>query len=369
MITKQAYYDDVYKTELSTKVVGITDKGVILDSTIAYPEGGGQPGDRGAISGFPFSDTQLIDGEIVHIIKKHNLQVGDECTLTLDWAHRYFYMKEHTAQHMLSGLMFTQFQIGTVSVHQGEEILTVETDRMDIPEDILFSLEDLVNEKIREGHEISYISHLKLKEAEDLHLRRSIKVAADVRIVNIEGVDQIACGGLHVKNTAEIGEICFVGTEQIRGHVRTIWRVSDKAKAKRRLDSAIALEVGQLLSATGEKVVPALKKLIENKEKADAEVRELNKKLAEITLSKSEKVFLSPVPCAYYTDLLNSETFILYRSVDKANWLYYGSAFDKIKEIGKVFSIKGGGREPLFQGMVNFDKAEEFLYAVKGELK
>ncbi len=369
MVTKQVYYDDIYKQSLTTKVVAVNDKGLILEETIAYPEGGGQPGDRGTINELPFTDTQHIGDEIVHIIKNHELKVGDECTITIDWPHRYFYMKQHTAQHMLSGLMFTQFQIGTVSVHQGEEILTVETDRMDIPEEVLFKLEDLVNENINKGRKVSYLSHLALSEAESLHLRRSIKVAEDVRIVNIEGVDQIACGGLHVASTSEIGEICYVGCEQIRGHVRTIWRVAENARAKRREDRVIALEAGKLLSATGEKLVPALEKLIAAKEEADLEVRELNKKLALMTKQNSSKVFTSPVPCSYYPELIDSETFILYKSEDKANWLYYGERFAAIKELGKEYGLKGGGRAPLFQGMVSFSSADTFYNKVEELLK
>lgn len=369
MITKPIYYDDIYKKELTAKVARITDKGLILDETIAYPEGGGQPGDRGTINGVAFTDTQHIDGEIVHIIKDHGLKVGDDCLVKIDWPHRYFYMKQHTAQHMLSGLMFTKFQIGTVSVHQGEEILTVETDRMDIPEEVLFSLEDIVNENICKGRKISYLSHLALSEAESLHLRRSIKVEDDVRIVNIEGVDQIACGGLHVANTCEIGEICYVGVEQIRGHVRTIWRVSENARDKRREDRKISLEAGKLLSATGDKLVIALEKLIKAKEEADLEVRELNKKLAFLTKQNSGKVFLSPVPCSYYPELIDSETFILYKTDDKANWLYYGDRYALIKELGKEYGLKGGGRAPLFQGMIKLEFSDDFYTKVEELLR
>lgn len=210
-----------------------------LDRTICYPEGGGQPGDRAILSEGDRScriiDTRKEipedsgDVRIVHIVEGPcPFVVGDHAHLTLDWPHRYEFMRQHTAQHMISGLLYTRFGIGTVSVHQGDEILTVETDRTDISIDTLRQVEALVNEAIRSRIPVTYEerSH---REAESLGLRRGIKVEGDVRLVRIGNLDVIACGGLHVASTDEVVAVLFVGTEMIRGHVRTIWKTAERA--------------------------------------------------------------------------------------------------------------------------------------------
>ena len=116
--------------------------------------------------------------------------VGDFCTLSLDWPHRYFFMKEHTAQHLVSAILFSSFSIGTVAVHQGDESFTVETDRGEIDEDTLLRVEDAANEAIRKNLKV-WQDETDHESAEKLHMRRSIKVAGRVMLVHIEGIDVV----------------------------------------------------------------------------------------------------------------------------------------------------------------------------------
>lgn len=371
-MSEKEYYNNPYCQNIETEIVEITTKGLVLSSTISYPEGGGQPGDSGTINASPYSDTQLIDSKIVHVIESEGFKVGEKVKLTINWSHRYFFMKQHTAQHMLSGLFFTLFNIGTVSVHQGVDILTIETDKAEISQEILFALEDAVNQKIRDNHKVTYLSHLTLEEAEELNLRRSIKVDSDVRIVQIEGVDQIACGGLHVNSTAEVEQVCYVGQEVIRGHVRTIWKVADKAKQAMRQNAEIVERVGQKLSAQPLNILSSLDKLWEEKESLASENRKLIHQMASLIYEshKNEIAFISPIPVSAFVDKINKETFILYEGEDKANWLYYGTKakFQALLAQIQPFGVKGGGREPLFQGMVKKELTEQFFNTVKEKL-
>ncbi|MGN0907064.1 MAG: alanyl-tRNA editing protein, partial [Bullifex sp.] len=260
-MTEMYYYTEPYRKVLPATVTSVSPKGLYLDRTISYPEGGGQPGDRGMINGIPYGDTQHEGDEIIHVMKDtSSFRPGDSVTLELDWAHRYDYMQQHTAQHLLSGLMYKNHGIGTLSVHQGEDILTVETDRSEISEEVLLMLEDEANRAINEGHAVYYreMSH---EEAEGLGLRRSIKVDGDVRLVYIDGVDVIACGGIHVASTSEIGELSYAGSEMIRGHVRTVWRTGDRAKAKRRRDASLAKSLCALLSSQEDRILSSAEKL------------------------------------------------------------------------------------------------------------
>lgn len=369
MLTKQLYYTEPYLKELVTKIVKIVPTGLIFDESISYPEGGGQPGDRGTINGRPYRDTKLIDGEIVHLIDTEGFYQGDEVKLSLDWQHRYFFMKEHTAQHMLSGLMYSLFGIGTLSVHLGDEMISIETDNGEIDQNILLTLEDEVNDRIRQACKTRAIENLTLQEASALNLRRSIKVEDNVRIVCIDNVDRIACGGVHVADTSEIEEVCYVSSEIIRSHVRTFWKVADKAKEKRREDGNIVAKISQLLSSPSDKIVKTLETFIADKEALEVENRKSNQMIAALIMEKhkKEKAFISPIPLSSYITLLDEEKFIIYEGTDKAGWLYFGKGdfFKSISSLFGYYQIKGGGREPLFQGMVKKEFAQAFFNRVK----
>ena len=119
-----------------------------------YPEAGGQPGDRGFFGDFRIVDTvKDDDGEPLHIIDGDKPTVGTKALLVLDWDHRYAYMKAHSAQHLLSAILF-RHGIGTVSVHLGESFISIESDADSIDEDVLLSVEDEANEAIRDGRRI-----------------------------------------------------------------------------------------------------------------------------------------------------------------------------------------------------------------------
>lgn len=276
-VTEAIYYQQPYSKELDAHVVASAPWGkpaqnlfaVQLARTICYPEGGGQPGDRGNLHSLSDAsrscriiDTRKGDDDaILHIVEgPFPFAIGDSVHMTLDWSHRYEYMQQHTAQHLISGLLYTRFGIGTVSVHQGEEILTVETDRGDIPVETLHEMESLVNQAIRSCAKVSYEerSH---SDAEALGLRRSIKVEGSVRLVRIGDIDVIACGGIHVASTDEIGLVLFVGTEMIRGHVRTIWKTADRAVSEIHRNQAIVHELGTVFSAQPQNLVEKARQL------------------------------------------------------------------------------------------------------------
>ena len=89
-MSEKYYYVEPYLKTIDAKITGITNKGLILDRTISYPEGGGQPGDRGTINGIKYTDTIHDNDEIVHVIANpSSFKVGDSVTLNIDWAHRY----------------------------------------------------------------------------------------------------------------------------------------------------------------------------------------------------------------------------------------------------------------------------------------
>lgn len=283
MTTEKTYYEDPYRKELDAVVVSFSHDKLVLDRTICYPEGGGQPGDRALVDGkVRILDTQKgEEGEIIHQLEPGaSFQPGQKVHLSLDWEHRYFYMQVHTAQHMASGILFTRFQIGTVAIHEGEEILTVETDQASIDEGTCLELEDAVNTAILEGHPVHY-EEVTRAEALGRHLRRSIKVGGDdIRLVVIEGVDTIACGGLHVANTREVRLVTYAGQEEIRGHVRLIFKVAGKAVEEFRRNRALVDRLCALHSAQPDTLLSVEEKDITSGRELKAQVGRMREALA-----------------------------------------------------------------------------------------
>ena len=378
---EKLYYQDPYLSRITCTVTDVSrsDKAteVRTDRTIFYPESGGQPGDRGKLGQYSVLDTRKADdGDSVLILEPEaRINKGDVLELVLDWDHRYKFMVIHAAQHMLSGLLFTMFGIGTVAVHQGDEYLTIETDRSAIDGSIIDELVLAANERIRENHEIIYheMSH---KDAEALGLRRSIKVEGDVRIVEIKDVDRIACGGIHVARTGEIGIIYCLGHEQIRGHVRLYFSCGRQAIESLIADSKVIRDLNRTFSCRTDeimsKVAETLASLSEAKAEAGVAMRRLA--LTEVRdMTGADGICI--MECAPGADLQNYAQAVLEfddiamlvtcPESGRTKWLIaLKGRFEKIdfnsliRPLLAEINAKGGGRSPVFQGVAACDDKE-----------
>ena len=370
-MTELLYYKDGYLKSTEATVTEIREGKVVFDKTIFYPECGGQPGDRGSFGGWKIIDTKKDkDGTPLHVIEGNLPEIGRMDELSLDWEHRYFYMKEHTAQHLLSALLFREYGIGTVAVHQGEDILTIETDKSEIDDDVLLSLEEKAIDEIIKSRKV-YQVDMDRKEAENLKMRRSIKVDDEtVKVVFISDLDAVACGDVHLSSTGEIKESCYRGKEQIRGHVRTIWSVGEKAREYRRGNDRAVRECGKLLSSDSHTMTSTLEKFLSEDLELKKENRELKKKVIELELIERKEdtiVFESSVSIAEAPEIVEKyaegrKIFIL-DGTNKRNFLFFGTK-DDFEKIKKGCTLKGGGREPLFRGTImdaDIERIKEIL--------
>src|SRR5688572_22751090 len=111
-MTEQLFAEDAYLTSCEATVVDIRDEGVILDKTVFYARGGGQPGDTGTLrweGGLArVKDTVKMGGDIVHQVEGDAPLVGHSVTAEIDWARRHRLMRTHTAMHALSGVIFRE---------------------------------------------------------------------------------------------------------------------------------------------------------------------------------------------------------------------------------------------------------------------
>ena len=365
-MTELLYYSDKYRREIEARVTEVLDGSFKLDRTIFYPEAGGQPGDRGMFGPYEVIDTKKDgNGDVLHIAGKgaELPSAGDVYTLCLDWPHRYFFMKEHSAQHLVSALLFSQHSIGTVAVHHGPEFFTVETDKGEIDEDVLLAVEDKANAAIRKGLRV-WQDETDHESAENLHMRRSIKVSGRVKLVHIEDTDVVACGGVHVDSLSEIGEIAYVSSERIRGHVRTYWKCADSALSYRRENAEIVKKLSVLFSSEPEKIADAAERCLSELRDFRHNLSAMSEKLASFIFSSYDQetkgseavIFSSELDAACYESVIPED---YHRSVlvagKSGKFLFHGekAVFESMREAFP--GLRGGGRNKRFRGSYQGD--------------
>ena len=234
-MTEPLFRDDAYLKSASGVVTAHTDRGgVVLDRSIFYPQGGGQPGDQGLIRWEGGEMTVALtvkgDGDEVVLVPTEGADlppVGAEVEQVLDWDLRYRYMRVHTALHLLSVVIPLPVTGGQISAEKGR----LDFDMPDAPED-KEALTDELNEIIARDLPVGFdwITDAELEANPGLVKTMSVKPpmgAGRVRLVRIgDGDDQVdlqPCGGTHVARTGEIGRV-------------TIGKVEKKGKQNRRVN-------------------------------------------------------------------------------------------------------------------------------------
>jgi Ser-tRNA(Ala) deacylase AlaX len=220
-MTEALYLKDSYRRECEATVVSVKDgKYVILDQTIFYPKGGGQPWDTGRIlkNGQVYNVIFVgkFSGEISHEVDRMGLNVGDDVKCILDWGRRYKLMQAHSAAHVFASLLCH----GTGALITGNQL---EEDKIRFD----FSLEDYNPEVLVKyvneanavlGNDIP-VKWYELPKEEAMKIPGVVKMAkafppdiAKLRIVEVEGIDKQADGGTHVRNLKEVGQIKVLKT-------------------------------------------------------------------------------------------------------------------------------------------------------------
>jgi Ser-tRNA(Ala) deacylase AlaX len=219
-----AYEKDAYLTELKTEVIETgSDKGkdfVVLRDTVFYPEGGGQPCDRGWINDVPISSVGQENGKIRHYADAP-IPRG-EALARLDWQRRYDHMQQHTAQHLLTALAQDRFGWPTKAFHLGNEVSDIELGVNQLSTEQLDALEEAAAAEIRSARLVA-TRRVPSGRLEKLKVRtRGLPAGhqGPIRLVEIEGVDLNTCGGTHVRSTAEIETVKLLNIESLRGGTR-----------------------------------------------------------------------------------------------------------------------------------------------------
>ena len=221
MATERLYLQSIksgYFTEFNATVSSVDGDKISLDRTLFYPLGGGQNWDLGTLEG-PNGRLSVHEvrgrGDILHTLDpEHQLEVGDEITGEIDWQRRYEHMRMHTAQHLVSGVVYDNFnEARTVGNQIHTERSRIDFNPIKFDEEMLQQLTQLTNDLIDENHTVSdeemtrsEINAIMPPERTNMDLLpASIN---NLRVVKIgESLDLCPCAGTHVKQLAEIGHI------------------------------------------------------------------------------------------------------------------------------------------------------------------
>ncbi|MBP1911812.1 alanyl-tRNA editing protein [Thermococcus stetteri] len=233
-MTEKLFYKDPYLREATAKVEKIEQTGkdevkVLLDRTIFYPEGGGQPSDRGVIEGEGFRLlVEKVSGkeEIWHEgkLKGRIPEAGEEVRLVLDWEWRYENMKNHTGQHILSAIIKGLYGAETTGFQIFRDYNKIEIDYPgELTWEMVSEIERKTNEVIWGDLPVEIEEYQYLPDDVARILRKHVsKVHDRIRIVKIGTVDVTPCGGTHVKSTREVG---FLKILRFYRKSRKLWRI------------------------------------------------------------------------------------------------------------------------------------------------
>lgn len=221
MATQKLYYLDAHQKTFTAAVLscvpGKHGYDVVLDRTCFYPEGGGQPGDTGSLSGVRVTDTHERGDEIVHFCDAP-LVVGETVEGAIDYDRRFSFMQLHSGEHILSGIVHRRFGYENVGFHMGTDFVTIDFSGMLGPDD-LAAVEAEANEWIWKNIPIR-ITWPSPDELAAIPYRSKKELTGQVRIVTIPDVDICACCGTHVSNTGEIGFVKIFSCVKFHDGVR-----------------------------------------------------------------------------------------------------------------------------------------------------
>jgi len=216
MTTELLFRDDAYLKTATAKVVSAADGVVLLDRTIFYPLGGGQPGDTGFLTRAGGERITVADtrkgadpGTVAHILAPGASlpEPGETLTLELDWDRRYKLMRLHTALHVMSCVVVAPVTGGNIAPDKARLDFDIDMNLLNAER-----IEQGTNELIARGiaTETVWITDEELDARPELVKTMSVQPprgAGRVRLLNIPGIDLQPCGGTHVANIAEIGGI------------------------------------------------------------------------------------------------------------------------------------------------------------------
>ena len=279
---------DAYQQHFTSTILETRErKGVLevrLTASAFYPTAGGQACDTGWIDGANVAAvSEDDDGNLWHAVDRH-LEIGEEVMGQIDWARRLDHMQQHTGEHIL-GQAFYRFKHHVVAVSMEHAVCTLDL-AGGVSWELAMRAELIANETIWAAHPISTYE-LPDTQLETVPLRRAPKVSGLVRVVQIgtgfrDAFDYSACGGTHLKSSAEVGLLKIFKLERVRGHdTRVFFNCGSRVLSDYRFKHDFISGLGLHFSTALEAVPARTNAMLEELERSKREVAGLRGRLAQ----------------------------------------------------------------------------------------
>lgn len=280
-MTQRLYYTDAYLTEFTATVVDRDTEGtrVYLGESAFYPTSGGQPHDVGTLGEIDVVDVIDEEERVAHVLAS---PIGADAIDRpiigrIDWTRRYDHMQQHTGQHLLSAVFEDLFGARTVSVHFGAEYSTLDLDAELVTRDQLMKVESRANAIVSEARPVTVAFE---DAATATGLRKPSDRPGLLRIVTIDALDRSACGGTHVRSTAEIGAVLLRSVEKIRKATRIEFVCGQRAIRRARRDYESLGRIAASLTSSIDEAASVVGAQSERLKELDGTRRKLEKELA-----------------------------------------------------------------------------------------
>ena len=228
-MTRELFRDDAYIKVCEATVVAVSDDRIVLDRSVFYPEGGGQPGDRGTLLAGDGTVIEIVDtrkdgdGNLLHMTAASAVRtaVGATVEARIDWDYRYRHMRTHTCLHLLCAIIPHDVTGGSISQEKGR----LDFDMSEPLDKDAVALE--LNRLIEADHIVGYRWITDVEMSANMALVRTMSVKPPmgqgrVRLVDVTGIDLQPCGGTHVAHTGEIGMVRIGKVEKKGKHNRRV---------------------------------------------------------------------------------------------------------------------------------------------------
>jgi alanyl-tRNA synthetase len=294
--TKRLYHDEAYRRRFASKVPGSKEEAgrcwLLLERTLFYPTSGGQPHDLGTLGGMKVLDVKNEGDEVWHLIEGPAPKEGEVVEGVIDWPRRYRHMQRHSAQHLLSqAFLRTGTAFTTQAVSLGGPVCTVDL-AGEPDEGDLEAAERIANEAAYANYPVEAFE----VSAEEIHrypLRRPPKVSGSIRLVRMGDWEISACGGTHVRSTAEAAPIKLLRLERVRGglarvHFRSGLEALEDYATKHRIAYGLATALSSAVEDVPERILALQRELQETRRQLAAWQERFTEALAARLLEAAE---------------------------------------------------------------------------------
>ncbi len=374
-MTRKLYYEDSHIRAFDAAVASCEERDgafeIVLDKTAFFPEGGGNPADTGKLGNTLVSYTFERDGEVVHRCAGP-LKIGSSVHGEIDWEKRFSNMQNHTAEHIVSGIVHRRHGYANVGFHMGEEGVIVDFDGF-VDELELSDIEREANEVVWRNVPVT-TSFPATEDLPRLEYRSKLELTENVRLVTIEGVDVCACCAPHVKSTGEIGVIKIFESIRRKNGVRIRMLAGDRAYADLKKRAGSVAEISALLSAPQDDVTAAVRRLMEERDALSYKLGGLKRRIIQnevdiIQNTDKNLVIFEPDFDTKELQLLANAAkekcpvAAAFSGDDEAGYKYVLASKSTdlrpfAREMNATLQGKGGGRPELITGTLKAARAE-----------